>query len=110
MSFKKYFLVLCAVLSFTSCVTLTANEPKTVTLPPIHINVQPNNPIYPHQLPFIPMNPFNKDGKLFVFPSNQDIKDGIQRPDDTLRYGLYKNIGGAGYDYYSESRSRTPRP
>lgn len=44
--------------------------------------------------------------KPVVFPSNQDIKDGIQRPDDTLRYGLFKHLGGSGYDYYSDFKAK----
>jgi hypothetical protein len=50
-------------------------------------------------------HPFVGPEKPYVFPSNQDIKDGIQRPDDTLRYGIFKHLGGGvggSYDYYSE--------
>lgn len=39
-------------------------------------------------------------------PSNQEIKDGVARPDDRLRYGAYSN----GYDYYSDYRAKGGRP
>lgn len=39
--------------------------------------------------------------------SNQDIKDGVRRPDDTLRYGLYGHAF-IGHDYYREFNGKKP--
>lgn len=43
-----------------------------------------------------------------TYPSNQDIKDGVRRPDDTLRYGVFGDTGGTAprYDYYREFRGK----
>lgn len=68
-------------------------------------------PIAPPPQPgLIPIEHPTPPFKAVKFPSNQDIKDGVQRPDDTLRYGQFKDIGGLspGYDYYSEFRKRNP--
>lgn len=51
-------------------------------------------------------------GYVRKFASNQDIKDGVRRPDDTLRYGLFGDAGiSSGYDYYHQHRpAGVPRP
>lgn len=54
-------------------------------------------------LPYPPSRPL-------TYPSNQDIKDGVRRPDDTLRYGLFGDVGGTapGYDYYRDAKRARP--
>ncbi len=51
-----------------------------------------------HELPFDTNQPVNH-GPPVAIPSNQDIRDGINRPDDVLRYGCYAYFQ---YDYHSE--------
>lgn len=56
-------------------------------------------PYYPHELPYTGEGP--PPPGYFKFPSNQDIKDGVTRPNDTFPHFLY---GHAGIDYHSEYR------
>lgn len=71
-------------------------KPQTVPPPRVVVPGQGHIPIE---------HPVVGPTKPVTFPSNQDIKDGQRRPDDTLRYGLYRDVGGAGYDYYSDFKN-----
>lgn len=51
--------------------------------------------LLPFEQPLLPL-------PSLQFPSNQDIKDGVRRPDDRLHYGLYGEHRSSGYDYHSE--------
>lgn len=51
------------------------------------ILVQELPPYAPHDVPYEANHPMQY-GPIYI-PSNQDIKDGVQRPDDQLRYGKF---------------------
>lgn len=86
-----------------------ALEKKPVLLRPIEVRKQ-YPPVQPHEIPFRTEQAFNV--KPPVVPSNQDIKDGVRRPDDTLRYGLFGDgVGlGGGHDYYRDFRAARVAP
>lgn len=71
-------------------------------LPPQFAHQEP--PVYPHQLPYVANTALaNHYPDVNKQPSNQDIKDGVNRPDDLLRFPLY---GQDTYDYHSEFRAK----
>lgn len=83
-------------------------QPKAAELPKDAVT-----PIAPPPTPkLIPIEHPTPPVVPYTFPSNQDIKDGVARPDDALRYGHFKDIGGVapGYDYYSDYKKRNPPP
>ena len=71
-------------------------------LPPQYAVQAP--PVYPHQLPYAANTALSDHyPDPSKQPSNQDIKDGVNRPDDLLRIPVY---GQDTYDYHSEFRKK----
>lgn len=65
------------------------DEPPRITMtPPLEIRVQ-YPPFYPHEIPYR-LSPPPYPGWQPNIPSNQDIKDGVQRPNDRLEYGCWR--------------------
>lgn len=72
-----------------------------VKRPPI---VVPSPFVSPHQLPFGPTLYPKGEPTQVKIPSNQDIKDGVTRPDDTLHVPAV----APSYDYQSKFNQRKP--
>lgn len=90
-----FFILSCCPHASAQPATPHAPPAKITVLPPVHVIQKP--PYYQHQIPYRPAIQID----LSKIPSNQDIKDGVERPIDTL-YG-YTSFG---HDYYAEFRAR----
>lgn len=94
-----WFVVGLCVVAFGKGLRARGDEPPRILQVPVDLRLQAP-PFYPHQIPYR-LDPPPYAGWEPNLPSNQDIKDGIQRPSDRLEYGCWRYFG---HDYYKRSK------
>lgn len=75
--------------------------------PPV-LGPAPPTPFNPLDIPYTMQNAYNSGHQGQRAVSNQDIKDGVNRPVDFLTYNLFSVYGNP--DYYAEFRKKIQNP